>query len=56
MGDLTGRVPCEPAGQLGFFQQNRVLSPSFVAKMVGQATAHDPASNDDNASVAWEVL
>ena len=48
MGDLPGRVPCRSAGQFGLFQQDRVFAPAFMPQMIGQATAHNAAANNDD--------
>ncbi len=48
MGDLTCCMPGRAAGQFCFLQQYGVGAPTFVAKVIGQATAHDAAADDDD--------
>ena len=54
MGDLPRRVPCAARRQLRFFQQNSVIAPAFMAKMVRKSDTHDATANNDNACGGWK--
>ena len=56
MGDLPRRMPRAARCQFGFFKQHRVLAPAFVTKMVGEADAHNAATDNDDARVAGKFV
>ena len=54
MSDLPCGVPCAAGGELCLFQQDGIVTPAFVAEMIGKPYPHNAAAHDHNAGLGWK--